>query len=207
MQDAGVTLREPHSEPWHGISSPAAREVVEAVSRRLSQGALEHYSYPVSDHDGSRLKIRRRLERSQLAQRIAGGADMLPSIEDYMPLLLRPFLNRTYRRRPGTLAVHVMEHLRWYLCPPRQVVMRELSILNPPRSMLIFLLGSVLLGALAIIIDGARVFFGGAAVLLLLGWIICGLEYTGQVQDYDIRCAEFFRYLVDTYADAPEDGH
>lgn len=206
MQDAGAALREPYDEPWHGISSPAAREVVEAVSRRLSRGALEHYSYPVSESDGDRRELRRQLEQSGLAQRIAGGADMLPSIEAYMPLLLRPFLNRTYRRSPGTLAAHVMEHLHWYLRPPRRVVLRELSMLNPPRSSLIFLLGSILLGAIAIIDDDVSALFGGAALLLMLAWIICGLEYTGQVQDYDIRCAEFFRYLVDTYSDAPEDG-
>jgi hypothetical protein len=193
-----------HERQWLGVSSPAAREVVEAVFRSLPGSALEHHSYPLSGGDAYRQEIRRRLERSQLAQKLAAGADMLPLIDDYLPRWLRPLRDRTYTQSPGTLAVHVMDNLEWYLGPPRPAMVVQLGVAwRRHRVSFSFLLAAIVLAVIGFGVDDGRRVFMVATASLLIGFLTWGLEYVGHSQGYSVHCAEFFRYLVDTYSDAP----
>lgn len=172
----------------------------------MPASALEHYSWPLMKSDRHRQEMRRRLERSQLAQKLAGGADMLALIDDFLPRWWRPLQDRIHTRSPGALAVHVMKHLDWYLQPPRPVRLIDLAThWRIHRKSYLAMLAALLVVTLGALLD-IQAFFVIGAILLLLGFLSWGMQHLCHILDHDTLCSEYFRYLVDTYSDAPEDG-
>jgi hypothetical protein len=204
-------------EAWHGITNPIAQQVVQEVFQHLPEGALERYSWKHYDGDSYQQQIRRRLDRSSLAQKIAAGTGELPLIFDSMPASARPLDWHSQIISPGELAVHVMRNLEWYLAPATAVRLLRPGEWLRRHGLSLFLLvltfallltgmltrnsGAVLLGQTLVSSNAA---FIAALPAFLLAVIVFCLESLRTGDSYDIRCAEFFRYLVDTYADEEE---
>ena len=162
--------------------------------------------------DQYRLEIRSRLKHSGLAQRIVAGPEALPWVHDYFTHWARAFTEPARPRSPEQLAVQVMRHLEWYLAPPQ--LMRP-DLRERTRACLIALVaaGLAALGLMVVWIA----WFGAltlpsklvlCAFAALTVWMVVR-QRTGIVAAdtrHDIRCAEFYRYLIETYRDAPEDG-
>lgn len=148
------------------------------------------------------LSIHMRLRESGLAQRIAAGPDTLPWVFDYIP----PWQRRVMQpRRPSTpeqLAVHVMRHLAWYLEPPRP------TTINPWRRVTAFLTKVAVIAVCTALI----LWYGPgpptSLVVLLFAAVLTGFPFRSLIYDlheddlqHDIRCAEFYHYLIDAYSD------
>lgn len=201
-------------EAWHGITNPVAQQVVQEVFRHLPGGAIDRFTWANFNPDGYQQQIRHGLTHSGLAQRIAAGTGELPLIFDFMPRELKPLDWRSRIETPGALAVHVMRNLEWYLAPPAPVrLFRPGEWLRRYGASLFFLTVGMLLLLAGILMDGPAAALLGqilikdsAAFTTALGFILVALiafclEFLQQGNSYDIRCAEFFRHLVDAYAD------
>jgi hypothetical protein len=204
-------------EAWHSITNPIAQQVVQEVFQHLPEGALQLHSWSKYPASGFQQRVRDELERSGLAQKIAAGTAELPLIFDYMPRELKPLDWHSQIATPGALAVHVMRHLEWYLKPAGPIHMLWGSAwLKRHRISLQFLayalfslavgiwsktstnfLSSIGLAGTAFLLYGTVLFF----LIAFTSWLV---EQDKSAAQEDIRCAEFFRYLVDTYADEEE---
>jgi len=217
MQRAEVTAGQ-EQEAWHGITNPIAQQVVQEVLQHLPDGAVQRFSWKHYTGDSYQLQIRRRLERSSLAQKIAAGTDELPLIFDFMPRSARPLDWHSQVETPGALAVHVMRNLEWYLAPAAPVRLFRPGAWLRRHGWSLFLLALILALLLTDMLTlssgtvpagqipvSARPALAVALLLIIPTVILFGLELLSRSDSYDVRCAEFFRYLVETYADKESD--
>ena len=187
---------------WLELNSPVARRVVEAVMHAVPTDA--HTIPPAQDSQCTQyqLRIHMLLRDSGLAQRIAAGPDALPWIYDHIPPWQRRIIQPRRPSTPEQMAVHVMRHLEWYLEPPRP------AAINPWRRLTTFLTKLA-----AIVVCTALILWYGpgpptSLIVLFFAAVLTGFPFKSLIYDlheddlhYDIRCAEFYCYLIDAYTD------
>jgi hypothetical protein len=181
------------------IPSLGARRAVEAAWDCI--GACADEMFPGIDR-----QTREALRHSDLAQRLAAGQDMFPDIYAQMPFSLR-FIESFYRpKNVRQFTVHLIQYLDWYLKPDsgESLAQRAGSFLT----LALWCSGvTIALGLLALL----QFSFGGFG----LGWLLvilalCWASWS-VLRSYPVSAvnpytaAEVYFYLVQAYAEAPED--
>lgn len=156
-----------------------------------------------------RLDLRPLLERSDIAQRMAGGIEAFPDITESMPALIRP-LERIYRPRGlEQTTMHVLRNLEWYISGSRQG--------HRPRTMLwpvvwslillaflggITLLSSINAGHFKFPFPFFQFWYGFAGLFGAIGMIGKGGFISGENPNSSrhlVNAMELYRVLYTTY--------
>jgi len=215
---------EQRRQRWADVSSPVARRVLRVAFKLSPLPDLTRpaFNYTLEQGDPAlheyQQAVQSLLQRSDLAQRMAYGMDMLPDIHAQMPWLVRS-LKRLYRPRTiEQLVMHVSQNLDWYLGATTQSELRRVTkrirwegiaratFFGLSLGAMLFLWMSFppeLLGWLPLLIV-ATVLISMIPALLAYGGSLGRLGHTPVLTREGVNATEFYFYLREALADPPE---
>lgn len=208
-QDKSDPGRKQHAANGQIVSNHTALRILAAIDRRLKQVALAEDS---GDHVLTveySTELRKRLDRSGLAQMIAAGPDSLPDIYAAMNPWLRSLTVLNKPHNHTQLVLHVLDFLDWYLdqSQPVPIPVRWLpGLLNATFAIPLLPIAVLLIVAsymnTAVAGWEVLIFFLVVPIWILLAhWQLRGGQ---RSLHYILQVKALRRYLRDSYIEAPE---
>jgi len=209
---------DPPVEDWHGISNPVALTVADHLLRHVPTPALDLASLPLETMTGPAQQVRRQLEAAGIAEKIAQGPSAFARIYDNMPSHQRPLDWKSRIDTPAALAQHVMENLDWYLGLPRAVktpdwpaFFNTYALSVPITVLMVLIIGFAFLNAQGLALaqpyssDFGRLMYAVIPIgvtITVISWL---REYLRTTEDENVRCAVFYRYILESFSDQEQD--
>ncbi len=184
------------------ISSPAGRKAVETAYHHMIHCGAPAKPHAETEKEAYRVKLRRRLNNSGLAEALAAGPGVLPDITDHIAFPWRAWHRLFLPRDVAAMTKHVATYLDWYLSP------LKLHGVLPGSPW--FLSAAITILGLGLAEMASSALFGGFSALRLLIFLgvfglIQSLNRPAAIsEEQRLAAVEFYQYLVRIYQDPAE---